>query len=45
MDVYGRIVKQQRLNSSIDVSTLSPGIYFVEVFSKKYYLRKRMIKT
>lgn len=44
MDMYGRIVKQQKLNSSIDVSTLSAGIYTVEVYSKKYYLRKRMIK-
>ncbi len=44
MDIYGRIVKQQKFNSSIDVSTLSSGLYTVEVFSKKYYLRKRMIK-
>jgi hypothetical protein len=45
MDMYGRIVKQQRLKQTIDVSTLSAGVYTVEVFSKKYYLRKRMIKV
>lgn len=44
IDMYGRILKQQKLNSSIDVSTLAAGIYTVEVFSKKYFLRKRFIK-
>ncbi len=44
MDIYGRIVKQQPLSSTIDISTMAAGIYTVEVFSKKYYLRKRLIK-
>lgn len=44
MDMYGRIVKQQKLSSTINISDLNSGIYILEVFSKKYYLRKRMVK-
>ncbi len=44
IDVHGRIVLQQRLNNSIQVSHLASGIYTVEVFSTKYFVRKRMVK-
>lgn len=45
MDMFGRIILQQPMKNSFDVSQFSPGMYMVEVFSKKYYLRKRFIKT
>jgi hypothetical protein len=44
IDVHGRIVSQQRMKNSLDISSLSSGMYTVEVFSDKYFVRKRMIK-
>lgn len=45
IDLFGRVVLQQPMKSSLDISTLPTGIYTIEVFSKKYFLRKRFIKT
>lgn len=44
IDVHGRIVLQQRMNNSIDIKHLHSGMYIVEVFSDKYFIRKRIIK-
>lgn len=45
IDMYGRVVLHQPMQSNIDISRFTNGMYSVEVFSKKYYLRKRFIKT
>lgn len=45
IDMLGKTVLHQPMKNSFDVSQFASGIYMVEVYSKKYYLRKRFIKT
>jgi Secretion system C-terminal sorting domain len=43
-DVNGSLVLNQAYKTEIDISTLSTGIYFVEVVSSNGVARKRFIK-
>jgi Secretion system C-terminal sorting domain len=50
MDVMGRVVLQKPLDASLiqlDVSTISPGIYFVQILSKegRVSVCKKIIKV
>lgn len=43
-DTLGKTVKQLRYNTSIDLSRLSKGLYFVKINTDKGFIHKRVLK-